>query len=95
MLRTDKIFVKLDVTSKVSFQKIQRILENKLKEVASATKYAIVPDELQIEVLLGKSISLPTVNKILNAFSVEKIKVVSFNWKVKERGRGYFEIVVS
>jgi len=98
MLRIDKIFVKLDEKSRLTFEKVQQTLEDKLKDAASATRYVISHNDMQIEVNLEEPISLPTVNKILIAFSKERMIILDMHWKRKEIGafrRGYLEIVVS
>lgn len=96
-MRVDKIFVKLDSNSRITFERIEEILEENLKKVASSTKYAISHDEMQIEVDLHKPISIPTAYKILRAFDDKRLRVLEVNWRRTEFGaliRGYLEILV-
>ena len=98
MLRTDKIFVKLAEVPRTDLTKVREILEDKLKQVASATNFRIEQTQEQIEVILQDPISLPTVNKILNTFHDKRLKIYDMHWKRTEIGpfiRGYLEIVVS
>lgn len=98
MLRVDKIFVRLSDDSRTSLCKVRQTLEDKLDRVASSTNYKVEQTELQIEVILQKPISLPTVNQILNSFKDERIIIYDLHWRRKEFGAfrlGYLEIVVS
>ncbi len=98
MLRTDKIIVKVDEKSRFSIEKVQQILEVSLNVAASATKYTMLPqEERKIEVILERFISLPTVNKILNAFSKARIIIQDVHWVREEIGpfrRGNLEISI-
>ena len=98
MLRTDKIFVKLAEVPRTDLTNVRKILEDKLKQVASATDFRIEQTSEQIEVILKNPISLPTVNKILNAFREKRMIIYDLHWKRETIGPfilGYLEIVVS
>lgn len=98
MLRIDKIFVRLADYPKTSLCKVRNTLETKLKDVASATNYRVEQNEMQIEVILEKPISLQTANKIINAFRKERMIIYDVHWKRATIGafiRGYLEIVVA
>ena len=98
MLRTDKIFVKLAEVPRTDLTKVCEILENKLKQVASATNFRIEQTSTQIEVILKDPISLPTVNKIVNEFRDKRLRIYDLHWKRIEIGpfiQGHLEIVVS
>lgn len=98
MLRIDKINVKIDEESRLTFQKVRETLEEKLKKAASSTRFKVREEEMGIEILLEEPISLPTVNKILIAFSDERMIIKKLTWDRKEIGafrRGYLEIIVS
>ena len=105
MLRIDKIFVKIDQNSKLSLLKVRKILEEKLKEVASATNFKVEQRvekisehyEVKLELILEKPISLQSANKILNAFTKERIIIKQVTWQRKEYGafrRGHLDILV-
>lgn len=98
MVRTDKIFVKLADVPRTNLNKVREILEDKLKQVASSTDFRIEQTPMQIEVILGNPISLPTVNKILNEFRRKRLIIYDLHWTRRANGpfiMGYLEIVVS
>jgi len=98
MLRTDKIFIKLAELPRTDLFKVREILEDKLKQVASATNFKIEQTPMQIEVILQDPISLPTVNKIINEFRNKRLIIYDLHWKRNAIGPfilGYLEIVVS
>lgn len=98
MLRIDYIHVKTEGQDKVSLSRIQEIIEGKLHEVASATKFRVIQNSERLEVILKAPISLQTANKIFNTFSREGIEVKELNWKEEGIGpfdRGTLELTVS
>ena len=98
MLRTDKIFVKLAEVPRTDLTKVREILEDKLKQVASATNFRIEQTSTRIEVILQAPISLPTVNKIVNEFRNKRLIIYDLHWKRKAIGpfiQGHLEIIVS
>ncbi len=98
MLRIDKIYVKKNPESIFTWIKLQNLLEKKLMEVASATKIRFTEDETKLTVNLGSSISLQTVNKLLNMLMDEKIKIKELHWKTMKVGifdLGILELTVS
>ena len=98
MLRTDKIIVKLAEVPRTNVSKVREIMEETLKKVASATNFRIEQTPMQIEVILQDPLSLPTVNRIINAFRDKRMIIYDVHWKRKADGpfiRGYLEIILS
>jgi len=98
MLRIDRIHVKKSSESLFNLQQLQTIVEKKLKEAASATKLRSTQKGKQLEVILGKPVSLQTVNQIFRIFTDEGIKIRHFSWNPMKVGifeLGILEVTVS
>ena len=98
MLRTDKIIIKLAEVPRTNLSRVREIMEETLKKVASATNFRIEQTPMQIEVILQDPISLPTVNRIINAFRDKRMIIYDVHWKRKADGpfiRGYLEMIIS
>lgn len=98
MLRTNEICVKKTETSIISFEMIQLCIEKVFKKNASAIEYRIVEEENSLKVILERSISFQTVNKILLAFDEKRMKILKVTLEREEIGpfiRGHLEVIIS
>lgn len=99
MIRVDEIRVKKEENSKVTFERIQQIIEKTLKEKASATRYSLSEDEEKVTLILAESKKFPIAYQILKGFDDARIKVVKFTHETKMFGgifpRGCLDIIIS
>ena len=98
MLRIDDIQVRKDTKSEITFPEVRQLLAEKLEKIVSATSYKVRIGETELNIILYKPISLPTVNQLLNDLEKNKIKVDNLFWKCEKKGpfrRGHLEIIIS
>lgn len=98
MLRIDEICVKKEENSRVALSDVRQCIENVMQKNASSINFIVTEEDNQIKVILERSISFQTLNKILKAFDNKRMKLMKLTLERKMVGifrRGHLEIIIS
>lgn len=84
--------------SRLLMADVKAIVTQELGKVASATKFRILDYDEQLSIMIGRPISLQTVNKLIHNLQVKRVKIKSFSWEEYKDGpirRGKMDIYIS